>query len=73
MDRWWNKQTIMRNNGKHFWGSREQCKSFWDQGILSLKHNSQQYFINGEQGIMDLSGRGSQVDRKASFLQRYMT
>ena len=29
--------------------------------------------MNGEQGIMDLSGRGSQVDRKASFLQRNMT
>ena len=27
-------------------------------------------FMNGEQGIMDPSGRGSQVDHKASFLQR---
>ena len=35
------KQTNMGNNaGKHFWESREQCKSFWDQGNLSLNHFS---------------------------------
>ena len=27
----------MGNNDKHFWGSREHRKSFWDQGKLSFK------------------------------------
>ena len=38
-------QTNMGNNDKHSWGSREQCKSFWDQGKLSLKHFREQVVL----------------------------
>lgn len=36
MNRSWNKQTNIGNNDKRFWWSKEQFKSFWDQGNLSL-------------------------------------
>jgi len=32
----------MGNNDKHFWVSREQRKSFWDQESLSLKQFREQ-------------------------------
>jgi len=35
----------MGNNDKHFRGSREQCKGFWAQVILSLDHFREQVVL----------------------------
>ena len=34
--------TNVGSNDQHIWGSREQCKRFWNQGSLSLKHVREQ-------------------------------
>ena len=57
-----------------FLGIKETMQKFLGSRDFELKtYKPTSGFMNGEQGIMDPSGRGSQVDRKASFLQRNMT
>ena len=41
----WNKQTNVGNNGIQSWGSREWHKSFWDQANLSLKRIMEQVVL----------------------------
>ena len=50
----------MGNNNKHFWGSREHRKSFWDQGKLSFKTlQGTRGSINEEQRIKSKEIKGS--------------
>ena len=45
MNKRWNKQTNVGNNGIQSWGSREWHKSFWDQANLSLKRIMEQVVL----------------------------
>ena len=50
----------MGNSDKHFWGSREHRKSFWDQGKLSfITLQGTRGSINEKQGIKSKEIKGS--------------